>query len=58
MRGQRRWFATVALCFKSQQMPAQITAVHTAVPFDHEISEENLGRDGEYLKGVAVKIFS
>lgn len=39
-------------------MPAQITAVHTAVPFDHEIYEGNLRQDGEYLKGVAVTIFS
>lgn len=45
------------LYFGSQQMPAQIIAVHAAVPFDYEIHEENLKQDKEYLKGGAVTIF-
>lgn len=57
MRGQRCWFASVMLYFGSQQMPAQIIAVHAAVPFDYEIYEENLKQDKEYLKGGAVTIF-
>lgn len=55
MRGERYCFATVTFCLGSWCMPAQITAVHIAVPFGHIKRKK---QNGEYLKGVAVAFSS